>query len=134
MSLMPSQDSIAEFKMLTSNYPPDYGISSGATISLSLKSGTRSSTARHRNSTATPTTMPTDYFNKFNGANNPRPVLHYNIFGFNVGGPVYIPNVYNTNREKTFFFCERRVAQDSTRAFGEQPEHLRHHRTIQRHQ
>ncbi len=41
MSIMPSQDAIAEFTMLTSNYPPDYGISSGATMSLSLKSGTQ---------------------------------------------------------------------------------------------
>ena len=41
MQIMPSQDSIAQFETLASNYPPDYGISSGATISLSLKSGTR---------------------------------------------------------------------------------------------
>jgi len=30
MQIQPSQDAIAEFSMLTSNYPPDYGISSGA--------------------------------------------------------------------------------------------------------
>ena len=41
MDIMPSQDAIAEFTMMTSNYPPDYGISSGATMSLSLKSGTQ---------------------------------------------------------------------------------------------
>ena len=41
MDIMPSQDAIAEFNVLTSNYPPDYGISSGATMSLSLKSGTQ---------------------------------------------------------------------------------------------
>ncbi len=41
MQIQPSQDAIAEFQMLSSNYPPDYGISSGATISLSLKSGTK---------------------------------------------------------------------------------------------
>ena len=41
MSIMPSQDAIAQFETLASNYPPDYGISSGATISLGLKSGTQ---------------------------------------------------------------------------------------------
>jgi hypothetical protein len=41
MSIMPSQDAIAEFNVMSSNYPPDYGISSGATMSLSLKSGTQ---------------------------------------------------------------------------------------------
>ena len=29
---------------------------------------------------------------------------HYNIFGGNIGGPLFIPNVYNTDRQKTFFF------------------------------
>src|SRR6516165_8873390 len=41
IDIMPSQDAIAEVNMMTSNYPPDYGISSGATMSLSLKSGTQ---------------------------------------------------------------------------------------------
>jgi Carboxypeptidase regulatory-like domain len=31
MDVMPSQDAIAEFTVMSSNYPPDYGISSGAT-------------------------------------------------------------------------------------------------------
>ncbi|MGO8934784.1 MAG: carboxypeptidase regulatory-like domain-containing protein [Terracidiphilus sp.] len=102
--IQPSQDAIAEFQMMTSNYPPDYGISSGATISMSLKSGTRDfhgaawefnrATAYNANA----------FFNKYNGANNPRPATHYNIYGFNVGGPIYIPNVYNTNKNKGFFF------------------------------
>jgi len=39
MSMMPSQDALGEFQVLASNYPPDYGISSGGTISMSIKSG-----------------------------------------------------------------------------------------------
>jgi hypothetical protein len=41
INIMPSQDAIAEFNMMTSTYSPDYGISSGATMRLSLKSGTQ---------------------------------------------------------------------------------------------
>ncbi len=41
IDILPSQDAIAQIETLSSNYPPDYGISSGATISLSLKSGTQ---------------------------------------------------------------------------------------------
>ena len=37
---LPSQESIAEFQTLDSNYQPDYGIGSGGTILLVLKSGT----------------------------------------------------------------------------------------------
>ena len=101
---MPSQDAIAEFTMLSSNYPPDYGISSGATISLSLKSGTQKyhgglwefnrNTAFNANS----------YFNKLSTPVTPRAATHYNIFGGNVGGPLFIPHVYNTSRTRTFFF------------------------------
>jgi len=41
MDIMPSQDAIAQFEVLASNYPPEYGISSGATISLGIKSGSQ---------------------------------------------------------------------------------------------
>ena len=38
---MPSIDAIAETQTLTSNYSAEYGLSSGATISSALKSGTK---------------------------------------------------------------------------------------------
>jgi hypothetical protein len=98
MQIQPSQDAIAEFTMLTSNYPPDYGISSGATISLSLKSGTKKF-----HGTLWEENRNTDYDARkyLDGA---RATIHYNIYGWNVGGPLYIPHVYNSNKNKTFFF------------------------------
>jgi hypothetical protein len=39
--LMPSMDVLAEFLTLSSNYSPDYGISSGGTVTMVLKSGTK---------------------------------------------------------------------------------------------
>jgi hypothetical protein len=97
MDIMPSQDAIAEFTMMTSNYPPDYGISSGATMSLSLKSGTQKYHGEAYEFNRTP-----DYNAKepLTGLAN----VHYNIFGANGGGPIFIPHVYNENRQKTFFF------------------------------
>jgi hypothetical protein len=104
MAIMPSQDGIAEFTMLTSNYPPDYGISSGATMSLSLKSGTQKFHGElweeNRN---------TDYdanlfFNKLSTPATPRTLTHYNIYGAGGGGPLFIPHVYNENKQKTFFY------------------------------
>ena len=38
---LPSQDAIAEFQTLDSNYSPDYGVGSGGTILMVLKSGTK---------------------------------------------------------------------------------------------
>src|SRR6185437_8154639 len=34
------------------------------------------------------------------------PPYKQNIFGFNVGGPVFIPRHYNSARNKTFFFWD----------------------------
>ncbi len=97
ISIPPSQEAIAQLETLSSNYPPDYGISSGATISLSLKSGTQKfhgaawefnrNTAFNANS----------YQNNQNGTD--RAKLNYNIYGFQIGGPVFIPKVYNTTRQ-----------------------------------
>jgi hypothetical protein len=104
MQIMPSQDAIAEFNTLTSNYPPDYGISSGATISLSLKSGAKAFHGTAWEENRATAYNANSYLNKYAGATNPRAATHYNIYGFNVSGPVYIPHVYNSNKNKTFFF------------------------------
>jgi hypothetical protein len=121
IALMPPQDAIAEFTMLTSNYPPDYGISSGATFSLSIKSGTRDFHGSAYEFNRNTDYDANDYFNKFNksgpSAYTPRQVLNYNVYGFNVGGPAYIPGLYNTNRQKTFFFVNeewRNIKQGSS--------------------
>jgi hypothetical protein len=98
MSIMPSQDAIAEFNMLTSNYPPDYGISSGATMSLSLKSGTQKFHGTLWEFNRTPA------YNAAEPISGTKTNAHYNIFGFNIGGPLFIPKAYNTNKQKTFFF------------------------------
>jgi hypothetical protein len=84
--------------MMTSNYPPDYGISSGATMSLSLKSGTQKYHGELWEFNRTPN------YNAVQDIANSKTDVHYNIFGGNLGGPLFIPHVYNTNRQKTFFF------------------------------
>jgi hypothetical protein len=98
MDIMPSQDAIAEFNMLTSNYPPDYGISSGATMSLSLKSGTQKFHGEVWEFNRTP-----DY-DAQNPISHSLTNIHYNIYGFNAGGPLFVPKVYNESKQKTFFF------------------------------
>ncbi len=117
MSIMPSQDAIAQFETLSSNYPPDYGISSGATISLGLKSGTQTFHGELFEFNRNTAYNANNYFNKQSNPVTPRTKLNYNIFGGNIGGPVFIPHVYNENRQKTFFFWNeewRRLIQGST--------------------
>jgi hypothetical protein len=101
-SIQPSQDAIAQVETLSSNYPPDYGISSGATISMGLKSGGQKFHGElwefNRNTDFNANT----YFNKQSGS--ARAKLNYNIYGGNFSGPVEIPGLYNTHKDKTFFF------------------------------
>jgi carboxypeptidase family protein len=99
MSIAPSTDAIAEFRALTSNYSADYGLSSAATMTMALKSGSSilhaSAWEFNRN----------DAFDAHNFFRPSHPdVLRLNVFGFNVGGPVTFGKLYNPERKKTFFF------------------------------
>src|ERR1700733_2752888 len=120
MSVMPSMDAIAQFQVLASNYPPDYGISSGATFSLALKSGTQKFHGEGWEFFRNDALDANDFFNKYQRASAadfpPVPKLRQNIFGANIGGPLFIPHVFNTSRQKTFFFFNqewRRIIQAS---------------------
>src|SRR6266576_1433576 len=99
MSIAPSSDAIAEFRALTSNYSADYGLSSAATMTMVLKSGSSTLHASawefNRNDA-----FDAHYFFSPTKANK----LRMNVFGFNVGGPVTLSKLYNPDRKKTFFF------------------------------
>ncbi len=91
-------DAIAEFKMLTTNYSAEYGNSSGGVVNLAIKSGSKDFHG-----------VAYEYFR--NDAIQARaynatvkPELRYNNFGWNVGGPIYIPRLFNKQKEKLFFF------------------------------
>ena len=117
MDIMPSQDAIAQFEVLASNYPPEYGISSGATISLGIKSGTQKFHGEAWEFNRNTDYNANSYFNKHtSGTPSPRQQLNYNIFGFNIGGPIYIPGHFNSDKSKLFFFVNeewRRLIQAS---------------------
>ncbi len=97
-----SLDSVQEFKMLTSAYQAEYGRSSGAQISVVTKSGSSafhgSGYWYHRH----------DSLNANNWKNNrdgiARQLFRFNDPGYTIGGPLYIPKVFNTQKNKLFFF------------------------------
>src|SRR5437764_2193595 len=102
--VMPSIDAIAEFRQLTSNYSAEYGLSSSATVTSALKSGTRTLHASGwwfgRNDAFNARNFFTPRFNA-NGSENKMPKLRFNTYGFNVGGPVKFKS---GSDPKTFFF------------------------------
>src|SRR6266566_3139343 len=98
-------DSTQEVQILTTDYAPEYGRTSGAQIRFTTKTGTSqfhgaayeylrntalnaNTWTRNANTLTTHITAP----------------VNYNQYGFNIGGPVYIPGKFNTNKSKVFFY------------------------------
>src|SRR5580704_4098701 len=119
MSIAPSTDAIAEFRALTSNYSADYGLSSGGTTTMVLKSGSSTLHASAWEFLRNDALDARGFFNpdtNLNGTSNPVAELRLNVFGFNVGGPVTFGKLYNRDRKRTFFFYNmewRRLIQGS---------------------
>jgi len=101
----PNIDAIGEVRVLTSNFAAEYGRNSGATISVTTRSGTQSFhgtgwwTHRHEDLNAN------QFFNNQTGQAIPR--YRYNIAGWTLGGPIYIPKHLNTSKTKFFFFASQ---------------------------
>lgn len=106
INVYPSVDAIAETKVLTSNYGAQYGRNSSGTIETVTKSGTKDF-----HGDAYEFVRNTD-FNARNFFAQTNPPYHKNDFGYTLGGPVFIPHVYNKNRDKTFFFWSEEWRKD----------------------
>jgi hypothetical protein len=97
-----SLDAVAEFKVLTANYQAEYGRSSGAQISVVSKSGGRDFHGsgnwykRHDSLNAT------NWINNRDGL--PKNALRLDDVGYTIGGPVFVPEKFNSSRSKLFFF------------------------------
>lgn len=99
--VMPSVDAIGEFRALTSNYSAEYGLGSGGTLTMVIKSGAKQFHGGAWEFFRNDALDANNFFS--NKAGSPVPELRYNVFGFNIGGPVILPH-YNKDRNKTFFF------------------------------
>src|SRR4051812_21894291 len=97
-------DSTQEVQILTANYSPEYGRTSGAQIRVVTKTGTQQFHG------AAYEYIRNNNLNANTWARNSNPLtqfaapLHYNQFGYNIGGPVYIPGKFNTDKTKMFFY------------------------------
>lgn len=112
VSVMPSMDALAEFKVMTSNAGADFGIASGGTVNMALKSGTQNYHGTVYEFVRNDDLDANNFMSNRAGA--PKPHLRYNNFGWNVGGPV-IPK---SSKNKTFFFFNqewRKIRQGVTR-------------------
>ncbi len=97
----PSTDMISEVQMQSGNYTAQYGSYLGLHINLVSKSGTNDLHGAAYDYIQNTALNAAPFLN---APGTPTPIQHYNQYGFDLGGPVYIPKIYN-GRNKTFFFA-----------------------------
>jgi len=96
----PSLDAIQEVKVLTSNYGAMYGRTASGTVLVTTKSGGAQWHGDAYEFVRNEALNARNYFDQTKSA----PLYRRNDFGFSIGGPLYIPNTYNANKDKTFIF------------------------------
>jgi hypothetical protein len=106
----PSVDSIAEMKVLTSNYGAMYGKTASGIVQITTKSGTADFHGDGYEFIRNEMFNSRNFFDQ----GNKTPLYRRNDFGFTLGGPVYIPNLYNSNKQKTFFFFSQEFRFEKT--------------------
>lgn len=97
-------DSTQEIQILTSSYSPEYGRSSGGQIRIITKSGGQQfhgamyeylrNSAFDANTWSRNHTPGQDFV----------PPFRYNQFGYDIGGPFYIPHHFNSDKSKIFWY------------------------------
>jgi hypothetical protein len=95
-------DSIAEVKVLLNNYQAEYGKGAGGVVNIVTKGGTPEFHGLAYYYVRNEAFNANDFFN--NRAGVPRGRYRYNTIGGDIGGPIYIPGKFNTQKNKLFFF------------------------------
>lgn len=99
----PSADAIQEVAIQTSNYAPEFGTAGGGLFNLTMKSGTNGFHGTGYEYFVNEDLNAAYPFTNDGFGNKVKPRNRRNDFGGTLGGPVWIPKVYN-GRDKTFFF------------------------------
>jgi hypothetical protein len=98
-------DSTQEIQILTTNYAPEYGRSSGGQIRIVSKAGNqRFHGAAYEYNRNTVFNANPWLRNAIPATTHITAPVHYNQFGYNIGGPFYIPDHFNTDRSKVFWY------------------------------
>jgi Carboxypeptidase regulatory-like domain/TonB-dependent Receptor Plug Domain len=100
LTVYPSLDALSEVQVLTSNYGAMYGQSASGTVLATTKSGTNQFHGVAYEFIRNELFNARNYFDETKKA----PLYRRNDFGGAIGGPLYIPGLYNTNKDKTYFF------------------------------
>jgi Carboxypeptidase regulatory-like domain/TonB-dependent Receptor Plug Domain len=122
VSYTPAPDAVQEFNIITSNAPADYGNYAGGVIVESMKSGTNSfhgvAYEYVRNTDLEANTWQDKAVASIVGFGTqtviPRPALHWNEFGGQVGGPIVKNKLFFFADEETSLYDQPRTGNQNT--------------------
>ncbi len=95
-------DAIGEVKVVLNSYRAEYAGNGGTVVTIVSKSGGSEYHGSGYWYLRNEDLNANDFINNRNGVK--RPEYRYNTFGFSLGGPIYIPRVFNRDRRKLFGF------------------------------
>ncbi len=106
----PSPNAFQELTISTSSYSAEFGNSSGGVVNFTIKSGGNDFHGEAYDYVRNEKFDANDIFNNANGL--PRNRDNRNNYGFNVGGPIYVPNfgegtpggMFRKLKDRAFFF------------------------------
>ena len=113
LAYSPTQDSVQEISIHPFDTDASFGHTIGGVINQVTKSGTNGLHGTLYEFGQISDLDANLYFNSVN--KTPTPVTHFNQYGLTVGGPVYVPKIFN-GRDKLFFFFAWERLKDSTPA------------------
>ena len=101
VAFVPPAGAVQEFKVETATYDAQQGHTAGATVNVTLKSGTNKIKGDAYYHYRDESLSANDFFLK--RAGRPKDALGYKRYGFTAGGPAWLGKIYD-GRNRTFFF------------------------------
>jgi hypothetical protein len=102
---MPVLDSVEEIAVVTNSLAAEYGRTGGGTINMATKGGTNTVHGSGYDYLQNSVLNANSWANNKNGAK--KSPYQQNTFGGTIGGPVWIPHVFNGKNKTFFFFSEQ---------------------------
>jgi hypothetical protein len=110
MAYSPPQGSVTEVRAYSFESDAAFGHTGGGTINVMTKSGTNAVHGSAYEYLQVSNLEANPFFDNAHGI--PRAAYHYDQFGINAGGPVYLPKLFN-GKDKVFWFFAYEGLRDS---------------------
>ncbi len=114
VGIFPSIDAVQEMSLLRNSYGAQYGGEGSAIITMETKAGTTAFHGGAYEFFRSQVLNANNYLNNLAGIT--RPGIRYNDFGYEVGGPLWIPHLTSRSNARTFFFVGQELLREETQS------------------